>query len=77
MNTNAAIKIRFVVGCFAICLASMEYLSPTTSGKWLWLKEALNNILGEHGYVLFLVVIGLLFIINSAIEFFTKKGVNK
>jgi hypothetical protein len=52
-------RIRVVVGSFAICLGWMEYITPSTSTKFEWLRRLAIQALGESGYVLVLILIGL------------------
>lgn len=74
LELTAAARIRFVVGCLAITLAAMEYIEPSSSGRWSWLSDALNDLMGPQGFVISLVLIGIAFILFSLIESIISKG---
>ena len=61
-------RIRIVVGVGAISLGWMEYITPSTSAKWEWLRRLAIQTLGETGYVAVLMLIGLVFIAWGIVE---------
>lgn len=71
-------RIRVVVGASAICLGWMEYLSPSVSSKWDWIKRLAMQAFGESGFISLLMVIGFLFIAWALIDAVVSlKGENK
>jgi hypothetical protein len=66
---SAAGRFQTVAGVGFLCLAWMQYLSPSTpSGRWGWLETLLTRHIGKNGFLAALVVVGIVLMLSAVFE---------
>jgi len=74
---STAGRFQMVIGAGFLCLAWMKYLSQSApSGKWGRLESLLISHLGKNGFLLALVLLGIVLILSATFEMIknSKRG---
>ena len=66
---STAGRFQIAMGVGFLCLAWMEYLSPSApSGKWGWLENLFISQIGPYGFIAALVMVGIVLILSALFD---------